>query len=353
MLFGYPIQATEENWLHDCLMEMLQSVHSYVDEGKDPPKWPHIIPAAHRSELTTRTGLRDRLASYEAAYQELPDAERCRAKLCVIQQNRISELCRCAENCDNLGCLHESIRGPIAALFGFAFELLTGLGIRDRHYRKIFDSAAYHVCPFCGCEYFDAPGAPREDLDHYLPKSRYPFAAANLRNLAPMGMRCNERYKLDQDILVGTDGGRRRSFDPYTQHSLAICLNDSVPFAGDDGKTPDWQVSFIPDSPECETWDQVFHVRERFKRDVLDPSFRRWLREFAAWFRRRTEDPEPDAAAILAQLYAYAEDMALLGLNAREFLRAPVFRMIHHHCSAGDERLSALMADLLSEPEAI
>lgn len=43
------------------------------------------------------------------------------------------------------------------------------------------------------------------------------------------------------------------------------------------------------------------------------------------------------------EIVAYAEDLALLGLSAREFLRAPVFRMIHHHCSQGDERLSALM----------
>ncbi len=50
------------------------------------------------------------------------------------------------------------------------------------------------------------------------------------------------------------------------------------------------------------------------------------------------------------EIVAYAEDLALLGLSAREFLRAPVFRMIHHHCSQGDDRLSALIADLLSDP---
>ncbi|MCK7494405.1 MAG: hypothetical protein MZW92_26920 [Comamonadaceae bacterium] len=61
--------------------------------------------------------------------------------------------------------------------------LLTKIGIRDRRYQAIYKSAMYHMCPFCGCEYFDAPGAPREDLDHYLAKSRYPFAAVNLEIL--------------------------------------------------------------------------------------------------------------------------------------------------------------------------
>lgn len=349
MLFGYPIESTAENWFHDCLIEMLSAIHSRLDNGQAPPNWPDFIPAAHRDKLAARNGLRDRIANYGAAYVELPVPERDRVKVCVHQQNRIGELCGCVEDCDDLNRLHESIRGPIRELFGFAFGLLTKLGIRDRHYEKIYNSIDYQVCPFCGCECFDAPGAPREDLDHYLPKSRYPFAAANLCNLAPMGMKCNQRYKLDQDILVDAGGERRRAFDPYANHSIAICLNDSAPFEGDNRKTPAWQVSFIPDSPECETWDQVFKVRERIKRDVLDPSFQRWLSEFAAWSRRRTKDTEPNGATIPELLFAYAEDIALLGLGAREFLRVPMFRMIYHHCSEGHPRLEALVADLLSE----
>ena len=28
MLFGYPIAATAENWLHECLVEMVQTIHA-------------------------------------------------------------------------------------------------------------------------------------------------------------------------------------------------------------------------------------------------------------------------------------------------------------------------------------
>ena len=115
---------------------------------------------------------------------------------CLVQQNRIADLAICATDCEILSDLPKAIQAPVAEPCNFAFELLTGLGVRDRHYRAIYTTVPYHVCPFCGCEYFDAPGAPREDLDHYLPRNLYPFAAANLRNLVPMGMKCNERYKL-------------------------------------------------------------------------------------------------------------------------------------------------------------
>lgn len=348
MLFGYPIAATAENWLHNCLVEMLTTIHANIEAGTAPAKWPDIIPVLHREALRKRWGLRNRLITYREAVSALAPEKRRQIKNCLTQQNRIRDLCGCVEDCDALDDLPPACHIPIRNLFDFAFSLLTEIGVRDRHYAIIFNADTYHVCPFCGCEYFDAPGAPREDLDHYLPKSRYPFAAANLRNLVPMGMRCNQRYKLAEDILKGDGGARRHAFDPYSERRVEIQLNGSVPFAGLDGKKPNWAVEFEPDSPECSTWDVVFHVRERIQRDVLDPSFFRWLREFAVWFKRRIGHPNPDAATVQDALLTYAEDMAILGLNAREFLRAPVFRMLHFHCSNGDHRLRKLMIDLVS-----
>ena len=44
----------------------------------------------------------------------------------------------------------------------------------------------------------------------------------------------------------------------------------------------------------------------------------------------------------------YAEDLALMGLTACEFLRAPVFQMLHRHREAGDKRVLALMKDVIA-----
>jgi hypothetical protein len=44
----------------------------------------------------------------------------------------------------------------------------------------------------------------------------------------------------------------------------------------------------------------------------------------------------------------YAEDMILLGLNAREFLRAPLFEMLHLRCTNGDGRLRQLIDELVA-----
>jgi hypothetical protein len=220
VLFGYPIAAADENWLHECLLEMVQTIHASQDSGQPVPAWPDIIPAAHHGKLSARQGLKNRLKRYTLAVGTLSVVERQQILTCLDQQNRIADLVICSTDCEYLADLPKNIQTPAAELFGFAFELLTYLGVRDRHYHKIYTATSYHVCPFCGCEYFDAPGAPREDLDHYLPKSRYPFTAANLRNLVPMGMKCNERYKQGQDILRDASAARRRSFDPYADRLI-------------------------------------------------------------------------------------------------------------------------------------
>jgi hypothetical protein len=348
VLFGYPITATAENWLHECLLEMVQTIHARHDAGKPVPTWPGIIPETYRSKLSTRTGLKNRLNRYSVAARKLSVLERQQVLTCLAQQNRIADLVSCSTDCDSLADLPEAMRTPVAELFNFAFGLLTALGVRDRHYYAIYTAASYPVCPFCGCEYFDAPGAPREDLDHYLPKSLYPFAAANLRNLVPMGMKCNERYKQAQDILRNATGARRRSFDPYAERHITVVLDNSVPFGSADGQTPDWRIDFEPDSVECATWDNVFHFRERIIRDVLNASFRQWLGDFSAWFKMRMGIADPGDTEVLDAMCTYAEDMALTGLTAREFLRAPVFQMLHRHCAAGDQRVLALMKTVIT-----
>lgn len=348
MLFGYPIAATTENWLHECLCAMVQMIHTSHDAGRVVPAWPGVIPAVHRGTLRTRTRLRKLLNQYSAAARKLSVLERQQVLTCLTQQNRIADLVACSTDCESLIDLPVVIRAPITNLFDFAFELLTPLEVRDRHYRAIYTATSYHVCPFCGCEYFDAPGAPREDLDHYLPKSRYPFAAANLRNLVPMGMKCNERYKRDQDILRDAAGTRRQSFDPYVERQIKVTLDNSAPFGGADGQTPDWRIDFDPDSVECTTWDNVFHVRERIKRDVLDSSFRQWLGDFSAWFKKGIGIADPGDAQVLDAIRTYAEYMALTGLKAREFLQAPVFQMLHRHCAAGDQRVFAMMKNAIT-----
>lgn len=347
MLYGYPVAATAENWLHETLCDVVNSINTKTTAHEALPKWALIIPDGHREDLKRKHGLKSRIKDFGDAFRGLSVAERANVIQALSNQNNIPSLMSCESDCPCLDELPVTVREPIKELFIFAFELLSDLGIRDRHYALIYDAAEYHICPFCGLEYFDAPGAPREDYDHYLLKDDYPFAAANLRNLAPMGGKCNSGYKKMQDMLKKNDGTRRKSYDPYDADGVTISLEDSEPFAGKDGQIPRWQIDILPETEESTTWDEVFHIRERYKRDVLDPQFKSWLRFFGSWCRSVPVAPTSGEELVEA-LERYTATLEDQGISDKAFLKAAVFRMLQKHCSEGNERLISLLIDSVS-----
>lgn len=347
MLFGYPIAATQNNWLHDCMVETVKNVHTAVDAAKRHPAWPRVVPTAYQAILKPRHGLRDRLKAYDGAIRRLTKADRDLVLAALADQNRIADLLTGGWNCTPVDGLHQSVHEPVKSLFGFAFDLLTEFEVRDQLYEAIYAAAVEHMCPFCGTEYFDAPGPRREDLDHYLAKSRYPFAAANLRNLVPMGHRCNSSYKLASDLLHGANGARRVAFDPYNHTSVSVVLDDSDPFGGTTEYTPDWAINFAPSCPEVETWDDVFSIRERYRRSNLDRDYERWLVDFQTYVRSASLPADTDDERVDA-LRRYEEYLAGCGIKDRAFLKAAVFRMLRHHCDQGHQRLKDQLRDLLA-----
>jgi hypothetical protein len=347
VLFGYPISATQNNWLHDCLCDAVRAIHAAVDAGKRYPKWPKILGAVYHPILSSRTGLRDRLKAYDRAVRRLDKPDQDVVLQALEAENRISDLVAGLQDCATIDALPDVVREPIEDLFGFAFGLLTDLTVRDQHYAAIYAAAPEHVCPFCGTEHFDAPGAAREALDHYLTRSRYPFAAANLRNLVPMGHKCNSSYKLASDLLRRADGSRRMAFDPYNHTKISVFLDDSDPFNGTTEYIPRWAFRFEPETPAVPTWDEVFSVCERYRRDHLDPSFRGWLDLFARVARREGVHPYSDAALVTA-LRRLEDDFQYSGLQDRAFLKAAVFRMLRRQCEAGHRRLLDMLRNLVA-----
>jgi hypothetical protein len=327
------------------MTEVIITINTLRKAGQVIPEWPEIIPEHYRASLYTRTGLKDRLKVYRESLEGLSNVDLDHISNAMIMQNEISRLLSGECNCESIDELPISVRGPIIDLFTFGFKLLTDLGIRDSQYQLIYERTPYHVCPFCGCEYFDAPKGPREALDHYLVESKYPFAAANLKNLVPMGNKCNSRYKLAQDILYDNEGHRRHSSYPYNiVNGVQISLLRSEPFEGTSSlfPLPRWQVDFEPASEEVSTWDTVFHIEERLKRDVLDSDFMSWLGEFSVWCRDSVARPISQER-ISEALLRYSDSMKENGIKDRAFLKAAVFLMLHNYYQQGNQRLIDLV----------
>ncbi|MFN7970971.1 MAG: hypothetical protein U0166_01235 [Acidobacteriota bacterium] len=298
--------------------------------------------------MKPRTGLRDRMRAYDLAIRKLAKIERDIVLQTVDAENRISDLLAGVRDCLRTDGLPEGVRAPAEALFGFAFELLAEFDVRDQQYAAIYAACPEHMCPFCGTEYFDAPGAAREALDHYLVRSRYPFAAANLLNLVPMGHKCNSSYKLSSDLLRRSDGARRVAFDPYNHTRISVSLDDSDPFDGKTPNTPNWTIRFEPDSRAVETWDEVFSVKERYRRDHLDPSFAGWLGLFQKWARVMGLQNESGDEALVGVLRRYEELWSESGMQDRAFLKAAVFRLLRRQCEGGHQRLITQIRSLVA-----
>jgi hypothetical protein len=353
MLFGYPIEATTDNWLHDCLSQIIQTIHINIASGNTSTDWSSIIAEPYQSRLhkilavssksdPKKLSLGDKLKKYQLSLTSLSRHDQDRVLQVFNDQNKITQLL-CGEcTCDSVADLPESIRKPVRTLFEAAFRLLTSLEIRDKHYKQIYDACANHTCPFCGCEYFDSPGARREALDHYIPEHKYPFAAANLLNLVPMGDKCNSGYKRDQDLLVRADGTSRKSFDPYNHGIISVSLDRSQPFAGveaDLGEPlPKWVIEFNLSSEEVDTWDEVFHIRERYERDILNEGFKSYLRGFGNYCKSFSSIPNSQEE-LIEEIDKYIFYQEGDGFRDKAFIKAAVFRMLRLHCQNGNQRL--------------
>lgn len=334
MLHGYPIAAAQENWLHETLSDKVRTVLTELNNGLSITPWKSGLPAT----LNRKRAIKSRFDNFVSIAKALNQQQRLELLRFMDEQNSIPVLFSNLSNCEPLSeeRLPPGVYNAIKDLFESAFGLLTSLGIRDRQYAQIYEALPLKVCPFCGAEPVDAPGLVREDLDHYLSIARYPFVGANLLNLTPMGGKCNSGYKHEKDILHNQAGIRRRCFNPYGAQALEVSLLESRPFEGtakNNMKFPSWDIRFNGYDEEVATWDDVFSIRERYEKSVLDAYFREWLEDFARWCRKErlnVANSEELVQAIDCYIERFLTQRAILF-----FLRKAVFQMLRHRCQVG------------------
>ena len=343
MLFSYPIEAIGQNWLNAVAVELMLAGMDAIDAGRRPAAWPACLPQARRAILEGRIGLKSKLSALLREYRRLPAAERLEVRTAILRQTALPNVFSDAAPCPTLASLPESIRAPASALADYLFGQLSSLKeddgfLRDNQYSVIYASEIRH-CPFCGLNYFRAPGAPRHALDHLMPISIYPFAAADLRNLPPACDECNTTYKRGIDILTGLGGLRRRCSDPYAGPNYRISLEGSEFFKGNTVGgyvLPRWDITMVGDELDrAETWNSVYQIKVRYARDILDADFLSWIKHYSGWFLAELGRGR-DADAVAAELPRYINNVIQDGYADRAFLKAEAFRLLNHTCRDPD-----------------
>lgn len=292
MLETYPVEAAEENWLSTCLTSAILVRLAQLDAGEASAAFPADVPEQYRETISRYTGIVERFNDLSHALAELSAGERETVRSAIETQNRIPEIFDGATQCFVCSGALPAIHNLAKRLFEFSFGVLSRIkspgaesSVRDVHYAVAYEHLTKKCCPFCGMERLEPhhPDIPRHDLDHYLAISRYPFCGVNLRNLTPMGDRCNSSYKLAEDILHDEEGNRLPCYDPYGDITTEFSLAGSTIVGSPAGK-PDWVLQLEPASPQTENWDRIFRIKLRLE-ESLNAEFSSWATEIGGVLR--------------------------------------------------------------------
>ena len=179
----------------------------------------------------------------------------------------------------------KSIKEVIASCYGKLnlshFKVAGCKLLPTQRYYRDYISLNKSVCPFCSINTYKNPLNPRrEDFDHYLPKSVYPMAAANMNNLVPMCAECNQDFKKSQDLLYQASN-RVVAFYPFSSLAgVSITVKSTI-----DSKPPyirKWSVDLVPndaeESPKIVNWQRVFSIKLRLVNE-LTQYYEEWMQQ--------------------------------------------------------------------------
>lgn len=207
-------------------------------------------------------------------------------------------------------------------------------------------------CPYCNSEtIYEIPkaGNPNDTyksaLDHFLPRSKYPFLGISLYNLVPSCTRCNSSYKHEKDplCLIATPQNSAEVRNYWPAHPYEVDLYDAFRFEAvkDSGvRDPECCYNGVPVRLQyCQ--NQISEARKT--EDLMEGVFRTtktynhlFLHEAIGFMERVGRFINKDTQNLLRELHGYgiSLDELLLGFERQKvcFLR---------------ERHSKLKCDLL------
>ncbi|SFU19032.1 hypothetical protein SAMN04489724_0081 [Algoriphagus locisalis] len=256
----------------------------------------------HETIVNAYGWLKDEILSIYERCEGLSPVELLKIKQAFHQNNDIEELCngKPPVYLDNLPAVVEDKMKPL--FVKFYEELLERAkvdGDKLEYYEALYKANRFHNCTCCGFMKFDTGQLERrEAYDHYLPKSKYPFASINFKNLVPLCYKCNSDQKKDKDPI---EGGRK-AFYPFRTQPINLeisttlssefvnSLYDSVVNDIDEidtvpPKIKDIEITITSvEQEQVETWNDLFRIRARFSETTGQFSFR-LLRKMSRHFR--------------------------------------------------------------------
>lgn len=206
------------------------------------------------------------------------------------QADQIEELCAKKERPIYLSGLDKVVEDDIKPLFKWCYEGLLNKkkvsGDKLKYYQELIDNNEFNLCPCCGLIDFESPdddNEVREAYDHYLPKSKYPFASVNFKNLVPLCYKCNSERKKSKDPIEND----RIAFYPFSTevHDIGFACTYEIDIDKElNAVLKDLNFSFSGKDEELDTWNWLFAIKYRYNKKV-NGSAKTFLREIKNRYR--------------------------------------------------------------------
>ncbi len=179
-----------------------------------------------------------------------------------------------------------TLRPLVKELFKYLYQTtLVSFGQIKDHYQSVYNMLETKTCPFCGIERLNAPSLRKQDYDHILNQSKYPYGSVNMRNLVPMGTECNRSFKGSTDVIYQATA-RVKYYSPFIlSHAIKVSLTGSIP-PNDFDTTGNWKVKIHPNNTYTRRWEAVFKIKKRYAEQMLNGCYVDWMKDFKIYIKR-------------------------------------------------------------------
>lgn len=233
--------------------------------------------------------IRQQLINIYNVFRRLDQATRTTICNQIKESNNIERICSAGYSPvlldNNVTGLKKMLRDFFINLYN---KVLDGDAFRDkfnttlkRHFDD-FRTANKNItlCPTCGIgELKMAESKTRDQYDHYLPKSLYPFSSVNFENLVLCCKECNSfDVKGDKDVI--TLSSARHLFYPFDFNHKQLSVSFGI---ATDNIKPEkiiWNINYL--SPEgkvdeIQSWRTIYDIDRRYG-DFINGRVEKWYR---------------------------------------------------------------------------
>lgn len=153
--------------------------------------------------------------------------------------------------------------------------------------REFIQNTQLRICPYCGEEKIEPTAVTKKQIDHFLPKSKYPFLGFCFYNLIPSCIVCNNlEHKKENDPLFSAKGIKHAIINPYQFNPgwirYHLHFNRAEAYNDDDFQI----ILGFKEQTLLDGYDEFFDISSRVARhrDVAGQDFRRLMKFKAEHF---------------------------------------------------------------------